>query len=121
LFLVDNAPPQLILDRARKDADPPPAEVSAYDPGSYLTSAELRIDGGEWRAAVAKDGLFDGQVEQILLEPAGGQPLPEGSHQMEVRCRDAAGNVATATLRYAKGSGGSVPPPALPGSGGTPG
>jgi hypothetical protein len=98
-FTVDNTPPELIVDGSRKDGDAPPASVTAFDRTSYLTSAELKLDAGEWLAAIAQDGVFDGQYEGVLLDPA---RLLEGSHQVEVRARDAAGNVASKTLRYRK-------------------
>jgi len=98
-FTIDNTPPEVIVDRARKDTDLPPAEVTAFDRGSYVTSAEFRIDGDQWLAAVAADGIFDAGMESVLLDPA---RLPSGSHQVEVRARDAAGNASSTTLRYTK-------------------
>jgi hypothetical protein len=98
-FTIDNTPPELIADRARKDTDLPLAEVTTFDRGTYVTSAEFKIDSDQWLAAVAADGVFDSGIESILLDPA---RLPTGSHQIEVRARDAAGNVASTTLRYAK-------------------
>lgn len=98
-FAVDNTPPELIVDGSRKDDDAPPASISAFDRASYLTSVEFRVDTGDWLAAIAQDGVFDGQYEGVLLDAA---RLPQGSHQLEVRARDAAGNVASKTLRYKK-------------------
>jgi sugar lactone lactonase YvrE len=96
-FTIDNTPPDLIVDRGRKDSDQPPSEVSVFDRATYVTSAEFRIDSGPWLAAVAKDGIFDEPTESVLLDK---DRVPTGSHQIEVRARDAAGNVANATLRY---------------------
>jgi sugar lactone lactonase YvrE len=96
-FLIDNTPPELILDRRRRDDDPPPRSVTVFDGSSYVTSAELKVDDGEWLAAMPEDGLFDGQFEAVLLDV---DRLPEGAHEVAVRARDAAGNVASETLRY---------------------
>jgi sugar lactone lactonase YvrE len=96
-LLVDNTPPELILDLRRKDDDPPPDSVTVFDRSSYVTSAEFRVGDGEWLAAVAEDGIFDGQFEAVVLDV---KHLPEGSHEVGVRARDAAGNVASKTLRY---------------------
>ena len=96
-FFVDNTSPELILDRRRTDDDPPPDEVSVYERTTYVTSAEFRVDGGDWLAAAAKDGIFDGRYEAIALDEG---RLPEGEHEVDVRARDAAGNVASAALRY---------------------
>ena len=96
-FLVDNTPPELILDRRRTDDSAPPAEISVFERTTYVRSAEFRVDGAEWLAALANDGIFDGRYEAIALDEG---RLPEGEHEVEVRARDAAGNVAKATLRY---------------------
>jgi hypothetical protein len=99
LFTVDNTPPELIVDRGRKEGEAPPAAITVFDGTSYIASAEFRVEAGEWLAAMAQDGVFDGQYEGVVLDPA---RLPEGSHEVEVRARDAAGNVASETLRYQK-------------------
>lgn len=96
-FTVDNTPPELILDRRRADDDPPPDSLTVFDRTTYITSAEFRVDGGDWLAATAGDGIFDGQFEAILLDR---DRLPEAAHAVEIRARDAAGSVANITLRY---------------------
>jgi sugar lactone lactonase YvrE len=98
-FVIDNTPPELIVDRRRQDEEAPPGEITAYETATYITSAEFRVDGGEWLAAVARDGIFDGRYEAIVLDEA---RLPHGSHAVEVRSRDAGGNQATVTLRYTR-------------------
>ena len=95
--LIDNTPPELILDRNRKEDEAPPAAISAFDRASYVTSAEFKVDEGEWLAALPADGIFDGQYEVIAVDLA---RLPQGSHALALRVRDAAGNVAEKTLQY---------------------
>ncbi len=96
-ILLDNTPPELILDLTRKDDDRPPASLTVYDRASYLTSAELKVDKSEWLAALSADGIFDGQYEEIILDL---NRLPEGSHEITVRIRDAAENTTEKTFRY---------------------
>jgi len=98
-LVVDNTPPELVVDSARKDADRPPAEITVSDRTTYITSAEFRIDAGPWLAAMAKDGIFDEPAETIMLDA---DRVPLGAHQIEIRARDAAGNTAKATLGYTK-------------------
>jgi hypothetical protein len=95
--VVDNTPPELIVDRARGEDDPPPDEVTVFERCTYVTSAEFRVDEGEWLAGMAKDGMFDGRYEKMVLDE---DRLPAGAHEVEVRVRDAAGNVGSVSLRY---------------------
>jgi hypothetical protein len=97
LLTIDNTAPALVFDRRRQATDPPPAVVSVHDVTSYVASAEYRVDKGEWMAAVAADGVFDSVYEDVKLDAA---KLPEGSHQVELRARDAAGNQASGTFSY---------------------
>jgi len=96
-FVVDNTPPDVIIDLRREDDSPSPASVTVFDRTTYSTSAEFKVDDGEWLAAIPEDGIFDSQYEAIVLDEA---RLPEGSHEVTLRARDAAGNVTSKTLRY---------------------
>ena len=96
-FVVDNTPPEVIIDLRRKDDGPPPASVSVFDRATYAMSAEFKVDDGDWLAGIPEDGIFDSQYEAIVLDRA---RLPEGSHAITLRARDAAGNVTSKTLRY---------------------
>ena len=96
-FVVDNTPPEVIVDLRREDDSPPPAAVTVFDLTTYSTSAEFKVDDGDWLAAIPEDGIFDSQYEAIVLDQA---RVPEGSHEITLRARDAAGNVTSKTLRY---------------------
>ncbi|MFB3880225.1 MAG: SpoIVB peptidase S55 domain-containing protein [Armatimonadota bacterium] len=96
-FVIDNTPPEIIAERTRKNGDPPPASVSVFDGATYITSAEFRVDSGEWLAALPLDGLFDSSYEGVALDQA---RLPEGAHRLEIRARDAAANTATTSIHY---------------------
>ncbi len=104
-FIVDNTPPELILQtgsgesREQSVVERLPSRVTAFDRTTYVTSAEFKVDKGEWQAATPGDGIFDGQYEIIVLDAA---RIPAGSHELQMRVRDAAGNVATKMLPYGK-------------------
>lgn len=58
--------------------------------GSYILSAEGRVDGGALSALQAVDGAFSSQVaENSSYQQA---PLPPGQHLFEARCTDTANN-----------------------------
>jgi len=95
-FLVDNTPPRLDLP-ALGDARPQTLTVEVRDSGCYVASTEYRLDGGDWIAAAATDRVFDSRIEQVELNLT---KLPDGKHKLEVRARDAAGNLGTAEAEY---------------------
>ena len=57
-----------------------------------ITAVQYRVDGGDWLAAVAKDGLFDSTNEGFGLTTL---PLTPGKHIIEVAAFNAANNKAT--------------------------
>ncbi len=87
--LIDNTPPELrgVARRGRGLA------ATVYDAASPLRSAELSIDGGEWRDVAPADGLLDGQSEVILLPD-----LPAKTRIVLLRVSDAAFNLRTFDL-----------------------
>ncbi|NIM06264.1 MAG: hypothetical protein GTO55_07770 [Armatimonadetes bacterium] len=97
-FRVDNTPPLIVLDKRETDA-PPPSEVTVADGGTYVASAQYRVDEEEWKGAYCKDGIYDSQKEIVLIDVA---DLPEGKHTLEVLARDGIGNEATNQVKYKK-------------------
>jgi hypothetical protein len=97
VFVLDNTPPEIRVQAARRVGPAPPLEIPVRDLGSYISSAEYRVGDGPWIPATAGDGIFDSQEENVRLDP---RKLPAGRHVLEVRVRDAAGNVATARVPY---------------------
>jgi SpoIVB peptidase S55 len=95
--LVDNKAPQVLTQLARRVGPAPPVEIPVKDAGTYVASAEYRLDTGEWIAGVAADGILDSAEETVRLDPA---RLKPGRHVLEIRVRDAAGNEATAKIPY---------------------
>ena len=96
-FLVDNTPPEFIADPSRADSSPPPQSVVVSDKTTYLTGVEIRVDGGEWRAAAAQDGIFDSGSETVVITL---DPAPGGAHKLELRAHDAAGNTGTTEVGF---------------------
>jgi hypothetical protein len=60
-----------------------------------LQGAQYRVDGGDWVAIEAADGIWDGGFEAWSLATA---PLRSGSRTVEVKVIDAAGNAAVKSL-----------------------
>jgi sugar lactone lactonase YvrE len=56
-----------------------------------ITALQYRVDGGDWMAISAKDGLFDAMQEEFVLVTA---PLAPGKHTLEILTFNAAGNRA---------------------------
>lgn len=67
-------------------------EGTASHPLVGVRAVQYRVDGGEWMAAVATDGLFDSPTERFTLTTL---PLTPGPHTLEVQAQDEAGNSAT--------------------------
>ncbi|MBA2379122.1 MAG: hypothetical protein H0V76_06070 [Blastocatellia bacterium] len=93
-FSIDNTQPtvavvgqpQVIGDRAR-------VVFSASDRSSYLVRAEYSVNGGEWQAVAADDGISDGPNERYTVDVS----LPGiGSHSITLRVFDSAGNIGNA-------------------------
>lgn len=94
---VDNTPPRLLLQSAKRIGPAPPSEIPVQDGGTYVASAEYRVDGADWQALACADGIFDSPEETLRLDPA---RLPTGRHSLEIRVRDAAGNESVTKLIY---------------------
>lgn len=92
--LVDNTAPTVSArvagDRVRGEAE---------DGASAVLRVEASLDGGEWRALRADDGVLDERREAFGgLLPGGGTRA--GEHVLSVRATDEAGNVGVASVRY---------------------
>jgi len=53
-----------------------------------IAAAQFRVDGGPWQPAAASDGAFDEPTEQFTFSVT----VTAGSHLVEARVRDSAGN-----------------------------
>jgi hypothetical protein len=88
-FVVDRTRPR--IESLKVSA----TEVSAVarDDAGHILDVAFSVDGGPFRAASPRDGVFDGRDEPFTV------PLPEGlskgRHRLVLRARDAFGNLGT--------------------------
>jgi len=68
----------------------------AKDQGGFIHDVAFAIDGGDFRAASAADGVFDSPSERFEIALPG--DLGPGGHRVVVRARDARGNLDTTAL-----------------------
>jgi hypothetical protein len=101
-FWIDNTPPDVVVAGQKLVAGAAEIHFKASSAVSPLRSAELSVDGGEWRPVVSDDGIIDSRSESFTVHlPA----LGPGEHQVLLRVTDTAGNtgVGKAVLRWPAG------------------
>jgi hypothetical protein len=94
-FIVDTTPPSITLTPLFPDPtndNTLTISGTAIDTTSLIASAEYSIDNGDWVAAEAINGTFDELSEGFTFTTA---ILADGSHTVQVRAWDAAGNITT--------------------------
>ncbi len=107
-FVIDNTAPLLAAPTVVKDGAAWNVSFGGTDALSPLAGAEWRLAAGtakgakpaDWQAAAASDGLFDSRSETVVarLDPLiAGLNLKSGD-AIELRLRDAAGNLATTKI-----------------------
>ena len=83
--VVDHSVPTVVdIDRRGTSI-----EVEVEDSWNPIRTAEYSVDATDWKPALAKDGLLDGQRETLVL------PIPEKGRLMLLKVQDAAFNVIT--------------------------
>ncbi len=100
---LDNTPPAAVFNRFPNDVitdNQPVVTGIATDAGSAIISVECRVDGGGWTIAVPLDGTFNSPTERFLWIPPSSLTRGVASHEVAVRCRDAAGNVNSTYVTY---------------------
>lgn len=107
-FIVCNTPPKLRLYRRAMQLTEPGAAVlrgSAAGKLAEVVGVQYRIDGGDWMAAAADDGMFDSPYEGFTVTTDKFKP---GVYKVEIQAVDAAGNASTATIevKVLKGNAG---------------
>lgn len=92
LLPADGAAPTLIILRPQEaellGVSSLFALLEASDPTNQLTAVECRVDGGEWAAAVPLDPTTGTYSCDLAF-------LTEGTHSLEARAHDEAGNTTT--------------------------
>jgi hypothetical protein len=81
-------------------------QFEVEDATSPLRSAEISIDGKDWRDLLSDDGIVDSQKETFTVRLS---KLSAGEHIVSVRAYDTAGNVGVGkvVLRIAPPQGGA--------------
>ncbi len=94
---IDNTPPTLrILSTPRRGDEAPTLWGLATDRLSRIISVDWTFGSEErWRAAVPDDGLFDSRSELFTVRLP---DVPEEEVSLQIRARDAAGNVTIETI-----------------------
>jgi len=97
-FVVDNTAPFVVLSKQTQAGDDGKVvfHANAVDDLSRVTGAEFRVDGGDWQATKATDGIFDSGAEELEFEIG----APSGKRPVELRVRDEAGNLTTKKLDH---------------------
>jgi len=60
-----------------------------------VVGVQYRVDGGDWAAAMADNGMFDSPNESFTIKTTS---LSSGTHKVEVQAIDAAGNATSQTV-----------------------
>ena len=93
-IVIDNSQPTVTVSAAPQIAGNRARVVFlASDRASYIARAEYSVNGGEWRAVFADDGISDGPEERYTVEV----PLDAaGEYSITLRAFDANGNIGNA-------------------------
>ncbi len=97
---IDNTPP-IVSPVGTPTVSGNKARVvfDAADAASFLTRAEISVNGGEWQQVYADDGISDGAKERYTLEI----PLNSaGEHTITLRVFDVNGNVGSGRILVKK-------------------
>jgi len=97
ILTVDTVPPTVTITPLTPDPtniNTPTLSGVATDATTTIASVEYCVDGGAWAAATAVDGVFDEATEDYTFTTT---VLADGTHTVEVRATDAAGNIVTPT------------------------
>jgi hypothetical protein len=95
--MVANQPPRVVCfsHEVRVGADRKALVAGVAEARVPIQGAEYRIDSGDWSALSPSDGIWDGRFEPWSLTTG---VLASGTHQLELKVVDAAGNVTTRTV-----------------------
>jgi hypothetical protein len=93
---IDNTPPIVsAVGTPAVSGDKARVIFDVSDASSFLTRAEISVNGGDWQAVYADDGISDGAKERYTLEI----PVDSaGEHTITLRAFDVNGNVGSARV-----------------------
>lgn len=108
-FWVDNTPPRVDVSDQKVDLGTAEVRFHATSDLSPMRSAELSVDGGDWKPINPDDGIVDSRSETFTVHL---QALSPGEHRVLLRAVDIAGNtgVGKAVLRSGSTRSGAEPP-----------
>jgi hypothetical protein len=92
-FLIDNSRPTVADLKVRRPGGACVVSFVAEDPGGSVVSAEVALDGGEWRPLYPQDGVADSALERFEFDCSDGGGRALAPRTMMVRVADAAGNL----------------------------
>ncbi len=95
-FLVDNNAPEIKLLAVVGDK----VTGKAVDKVSAITAIQFSVDGGQWKAVAAKDGVLDTKCEGFSFKLP--EDLGAGSHVIAVRAWDRALNLGAEQKKFNK-------------------
>jgi sugar lactone lactonase YvrE len=97
---IDNTPPTVsAVGTPTVSGDKTRVVFDASDAASFLTKAEISVDGSEWQAVYSDDGISDGGRERYTLDI----PINSaGEHTITLRVFDVNGNVGSARVSVRK-------------------
>lgn len=97
-FIVSNTPPQLFLPETGIAVGDKETTASGFASAKVaLKGTQYRLDGGDWLAIDAEDGLWDSASERFRFA----FPTPTaGQHEVEVKVVDLAGNVTSTRVKF---------------------
>jgi hypothetical protein len=97
---IDNTPPAVAAFGTPTVSDDKARVVfDASDAASFITKAEISVDGSEWQAVYSDDGISDAARERYTLDV----PINSaGEHTVTLRVFDLNGNVGSARVSVRK-------------------
>jgi hypothetical protein len=93
--LIDNTPPVVNANAARRNGTAIEIDVDAQDRGSALRRCEYSVDARPWVPVEAVDGVTDSARERFLIHI---DNFPSGEHLIVIRAYDVAGNAGLAKV-----------------------
>ncbi|MCZ6673943.1 MAG: hypothetical protein O7C75_13510, partial [Verrucomicrobia bacterium] len=96
VFLIDNTPPIILVDRYRRVGDEVSMQLTASDNTSLIRSASYRLNGNDLDSMHPDDGILDESLENFTLILT--SPL-DSARSLLVEIEDEVGNVTALTRR----------------------
>jgi hypothetical protein len=93
-FLIDNSRPTVSEMKVKRSDGRCRVSFVAKDPGGSVISAEVALNGDEWRPVYPQDGVADSELERFEIDCGDARdPALPAARTVMVRVTDAAGNL----------------------------